>query len=207
MKMKQIIILLLSLTLIFVFVCSKNKPTEPPPPTDPRDYYPLQKDYGWRYINLGPGCDADAIYDSFDLKILGTNTRDTYTGFDRFRPDINDTNFIYEKADTLFLMKVGQGVPHLKILVGPIKENTSWSDENFDYLIQGFENVILTINGAPYKNCARIVKTNRNPAKPNVIHEWWAPSKGKVKEIEEEPSGACVRAEELRNFSESGVFP
>jgi len=205
-KMKQIITLLLSITLIFVLVCSKNKPTEPPQPTDPRDYYPLQKNYSWRYINLG-GTECNAISDSFVLTILGTNTRDTYTGFDRFRPDINDTNFIYEKADTLFLMKVGQGVPHLKILVGPIKENTSWSDENFDYLIQGFENVTLTINGVTYRRCARIIKTNRNPTKPNIVYEWWVPSYGKVKEMEEEPSGACVRAEELRAFSTSVVFP
>jgi len=205
--MKQIITLLLSITLIFVLVCSKNKPTEPPQPTDPLDYYPMQKDYSWRYINLGGGAECTTIGKSFDLTILGTNTRDTYTGFDRFRSDINDTNFIYEKADTLFLKKVGQGVPLLKILVGPIKENTSWSDENFDYLIQGFENVTLTINGVTYKRCAKIIKTHFNSPNHNVTYEWWAPSYGKVKEMEEEPSGPCVRAEELRSFTTSGVFP
>jgi hypothetical protein len=206
--MKQIVIfLLLSITLIFVFVCSKNKPTKPPYRDDPGYYYPRQEDYSWRYINLGTGCDVDAIYDSFDLTILGTNTRDGYLGFDRFRSDNNDTNFIYQKADTLFLKKVGQSVPVLKILVGPIKENTSWNDSNFNYRIEGFENVTLTINGVIFKKCAKIMKTYRNPTKHNVIYEWWAPSYGKAKEMEEEPSGDCVQAEELRSFTTSGVFP
>lgn len=203
---KIIILLLLSITLIFVFVCSKKKPTEPLPPTNPRDYYPLQKDYSWRYINLG-GTECHVISDSFDLTILGTNTRDTYTGFDRLGSKNNDTNFIYQKADTLFLMKVGQGVPLLKILVGPVKENTSWSDSNFNYHIDGLENVTLTINGITYKKCAKVIKTNRNPTKPNVTYEWWAPSYGEVKEMEEEPSGECVRAEELRYLSTGGVIP
>jgi hypothetical protein len=211
--MKQIIIfLLLSITLIFVFVCSKNKPTQPPYRDDPGYYYPRQKDYSWRYINLGGGAECATIVDSFDLAILGTNTRDGYLGFDRFRSDNNDTNFIYQKADTLFAEMLGPGVPPppynmFKILVGPVKENTSWSDSNFDYSIQGFENVTLTINGVIFKKCAKIIKTNRNPTKHNVIYEWWAPSYGKAKEMEEEPSGDCVRAEELRSFSKSGVFP
>jgi hypothetical protein len=208
MKMKHIIIfLLLSITLIFVFVCSKKKPTEPPIPENPRYYYPMQKDYSWRYINLGGGAECATIVDSFDLTILGTNTRDGYLGFDRFRSKNNDTNFIYQKADTLFLKKVGQSVPLLKILVGPIKENTSWSDSNFDYLIQRFENVTLTINGVIFKRCAKIIKTNRNPAKTNVIYEWWAPQYGEVKEIEMDVSDACIGAEELRSFTTSGVFP
>ncbi len=207
--MKQIIIfLLLSITLIFVFVCSKNNPTEPPYRDDPGYYYPLQKDYSWRYIHLSAGCDADAIHDSFDLTILRANTRHGNVGYDRFwNTDTNSITFIFKKADTLFTEQVGQTVPFYKILVGPIKENTSWSDSYFDYLIQKFENVTLTINGAPYKNCAKIIKTNRNPTKPNVIYEWWAPSYGKVKEREEEPSGPCVRAEELRSFTTSGIFP
>lgn len=207
-KMKKIIILLLSITLIFVFVCSKNKPTEPPQPTDPLDYYPMQKDYSWRYIHLSAGCDVNAIHDSFDLTILRANTRHGNTGYDRYRnTDTNSITFIFKKADTLFTEQVGQSVPFYKILVGPIKENTSWSDSNFNYLIQRFENVTLTINGAPYKKCAKIIIRNRNTTKPNVIYEWWAPSYGKVKEVEVEPSGDCVRAEELRSFTTSGVFP
>jgi hypothetical protein len=208
-KMKQIVIFfLLSITLIFVFVCSKNKPTEPLQPTDPLDYYPMQKDYSWRYIHLSAGCDANAIHDSFDLTILRANTRHGNAGYDRFRnTDTNSITFIFKKADTLFTEQVGQTVPFYKILVGPIKENTSWSDSNLNYLIQGFENVTLAINGVTYKRCAKIIKTNRNPAKPNVTYEWWAPSYGKVKDMEAEPSGPCVQAEELRSFTTPGVIP
>lgn len=195
------------MALVFVFVCTKDKPTKPPIPENPGYYYPRQKDYSWRYINLGPGCDADAIYDSFDLTILGASNRHGNVGFDRFRPDINDTNFIYEKADTLFLEKVGQGVPLFKILVGPIRAGTFWTDNYFEYLIQGFENVTLPISGVTYKRCAKIMKRNRNLTKPNKIYEWWVPEFGKVKEIEVDSSSACVRGEELRYFSPSGVMP
>jgi hypothetical protein len=207
--MKQIIIfLLLTITLIFVFVCSKNKPTEPPYRDDPGYYYPRQEKYSWRYIHLSAGCDANAIHDSFDLTILRANIRHGDVGYDRFRnTDTNSITFIFKKADTLFTEQVGQTVPFYKILVGPIKENTSWSDENFDYLIEGFENVTLTINGVTYRRCARIIKTNRNPTKPNIVYEWWAPSYGKAKEMEVEPSGDCVQAEELRSFTTSGVLP
>jgi hypothetical protein len=206
--MKQIIIfLLLSITLIFVFVCSKDKPVTPPIPENPGYYYPRQKDYAWRYIQLGrAGCDA--IYDSFDLKILGTNRRHDDVGFDRYRVDINDTNFIFEKKDTLFLEKVGQSAPLLKILVGPIRAGTFWRDSHYDYLIQGFEDVTLTINGETYKRCAKIIKTPRNPtpSKPDKVYEWWVPGYGEVKEIEDS-LGICVRAKELRYFSPTGVFP
>ncbi|MCK4428596.1 MAG: hypothetical protein KAW16_08950 [candidate division Zixibacteria bacterium] len=51
--MKQIIIfLLLAITLLFLFVFCEDKPTNPPPGENPGYYYPRQRDYGWRYIDL-----------------------------------------------------------------------------------------------------------------------------------------------------------
>jgi len=207
--MKQLsIFVLLSAVLIFLFVCCEDKSTNPPPPTDPRHYFPLNKDYGWRYIELyGPECDE--IRDSFDLIILGTKVRHNDVGFDRLRKDINDTNFIYPRRDTLFLEKVWGGVPDLKILVGPIQAGTIWNDQNFNYFIQGMEPCTLTINdGQIYKGCAKILKTNRyNPTTRNRVYEWWAPQHGEVKEIEVDTLGICRYAKELRYMTQSGEFP
>ncbi len=203
--MKQIIIfLILSTTLFFVFVCSEDKPVNPPIPKNPGYYYPMQEGYSWRYVELiKPGCHE--IHDSFDLKIVGTSRRHGDWGFDRFRPDINDTNFIYEKADTLFLEKVGQSVPLFKILVGPISKGTSWSDEYFNYEIERFENVTLTIDSSvTYKRCARIVKTKDGSL--ITIYEWWVPGYGEVKE-REDSLGTCVRAKELDEFNASSIIP
>lgn len=207
--MKQItIFFLLSIALLVLFVFCEDKPTNPPPGDDPGYYYPRQKDYGWRYIQLGSeGCDV--ISDSFDLTIVDRNVRHGDVGFDRLWEGSDDTIFIYEKADTLFEENVRHGVPHLKILVGPIKAETSWKDPSFYYLIQGFENVTLTINGETYKRCAKIIKTHRNPTptKPDKIYEWWVPGYGEVKEIWVDTSGTCVWAKELRYFSKTGEFP
>jgi hypothetical protein len=207
--MKQIVLFfLISMALVFVFVCTKDKPTKPPIPENPGYYYPRQKDYSWRYINLGPGCDADAIYDSFDLTILGASNRHGDVGFDRFRnADTSSIIFLFVRADTLFLEKVGQPDPLLKILVGPIRAGTYWRDQNSEYLIQGFENVTLTISGVTYKRCAKILRTNRNHPEYNKVIEWWVPEFGKIKEIEVDSSSACVRGEELRYFTPSGVMP
>jgi len=207
--MKQIVLFfLISVALVFVFVCSKDKTTKPPPREDPGYYYPRQKDYRWRYINLEPGCDAGAINDSFDLTILRATTRHGDVGFDRFRnADTSSIIFLFVKADTLFLEKVGQGVPLLKILVGPIRAGTFWRDQNFEYLIQGFENVTLTITGVTYNRCAKIIKTHFNSPNPNVTYEWWVPQYGLVKWIEVDTLDVCQSAEELRYFSPTGVFP
>jgi hypothetical protein len=207
--MKQITILfILLITPLFVFVCTKDKPVVPPWREDPSYYYPRQEKYSWRYINLGPGCDVHAIYDSFDLSILRANTRHGDVGFDRFRnADTSSITFIFKKADTLFAEQVGQSVPLLKILVGPIRAGTYWRDQNFEYLIQAFENVTLSITGVTYKSCAKILKTNRNHPEYNKVIEWWVPEYGEVREKEVDSRGVCQRATELRYFSPSGVFP
>ena len=207
--MKQIVLFfLIFMALVFVFVCSKDKTTNPPPREDPGYYYPRQKDYSWRYINLGPGCDAGAIHDSFDLTILRTTTRHGDVGFDRFRnADTSSITFLFVKADTLFAEEVGQSVPYLKILVGPIRAGTFWKDQNFEYLIQAFENVTLSITGVTYKGCAKILKTNRNHPEYNKVIEWWVPGYGEVREREVDSLDVCQRATELRDFSPSGVFP
>ena len=207
--MKRIVILiLLSIMPIFILVCTKDKPPQPGTPENPRYYYPLQKDYSWRYIQLiKPGCTE--IKDSFDLTILGANSRHSDVGYDRLWKGSDDTIFIYEKKDTLFEENVEHGVPIFKILVGPVRAGTFWKDAYYDYLIQGIEDVTLTINGETYKRCAKVVKTPRDPtpSKPDKIYEWWAPEKGEVKEVELDTLGICQRSIELRYFSPSGVFP
>ena len=207
--MKRIaLFFLISMALTFVFVCTKDKPVVPPWREDPAYYYPRQKDYSWRYIYLGKGCTASGIADSFDLTILGANTRHGDVGYDRYRgADTNSITFIFRKVDTLFAEQVGQTVPLDKILVGPIKAGTFWRDSHFEYLIQGFENVTLNINGETYKRCAKILKTNRNHPEYNKFIEWWAPQYGKVKKIEVDTLGVCQSAEELRYFTKTGEFP
>ncbi len=211
--MKQIIIfLLLAITLLFLFVFCEDKPTNPPPGENPGYYYPRQRDYGWRYIDLiKPGCQE--IKDSFDYKIVGTNRRHGDVGFDRlwYHSGVSsaDTYFIYLEGDTLFSENVEHGTPIYKILVGPIKAGTFWKDSYYDYLIQGFEDVTLTINGETYKRCAKIMKTPRNPTptKPDRVYEWWIPGYGEVKEMEVDISGVCQKAKELRYFTKTGQFP
>lgn len=206
--MKQTVLFLLIFSaLVFVSVCTKDKPPKPPLCEDPGCYYPRQKGYSWRYIELGsPGCDV--VSDTFILTILDANVRHGDVGFDRFRnADTNSIIFIFKKADTLFLEKVGGGVPLLKILVGPIRAGTYWRDQNFDYLIQGFENVTLSINGVTHKRCAKIMKTNRNHPEANRVFEWWSPEYGEVKEVEQDTSGTCQKATELDKFSTDPIFP
>lgn len=210
--MKQIVIfVILSIALLVLFVYCEEKSTNPPPPDNPGHYYPMQKDYSWRYVQLGgEGCGV--IADSFHHIILGTNKRDNEVGWDLgwyHLSEISDTSFIYEKGDTLFLKKVGQSVPRLKILVGPIKAGTSWKDSSFFYIIEGLEDITLTINGETYKRCAKIVKTFRNPSptKPDKVYEWWVPGYGEVKEMEVDKSDTCTLAKELRHFSKTGEFP
>jgi hypothetical protein len=212
--MKQIVLFsLIVMALVFVFVCTKDKTTNPPPREDPGYYYPRQKDYSWRYINLSPGCDAGAIHDSFDLTILRTNVRHGDVGFDRIRnADTSSITFLFVKADTLFAEEVGPGVPPppynmSKILVGPIRAGTFWKDQNFEYLIQGFENVTLSVTSVTYKSCARILITNRNHPEYNKVIEWWVPGDGEVREREVDSLDVCQRATELRFFSPTGVFP
>jgi hypothetical protein len=207
--MKQIVLFFfISTALGFVFVCNKNKPTPPTIPEDPSYYYPRQEKYSWRYIHLAPGCEKDAIADSFYFTILRANTRHGDVGYDRFRnADTNAITFIFKIADTLFAEPVGQGVPLYKILVGPVKAGTYWTDSYFNYLIQGFEDVTLTINGETYKRCAKIMKRYLNPTKTNKIYEWWVPQYGEVKWIEVDAADTCREATELRYFSPTGVFP
>ena len=207
--MKQItILIILLITPLFVFVCTEDKPPKPRPCDAPECFYPRQKDYSWRYIRLSKGCTASAIADSFDLTILGANTRHGDVGYDRFPgTDTNSSTFIFKKADTLFAEQVGQSVPFYKILVGPIKAGTYWTDSYFKYWIQAFENVTLEINGETYKNCAKIMKTYQNLTKTNTVYEWWVPQYGLVKEIEVDTAGICQSAKELRYFSTEGVFP
>ena len=202
--MKQIIIfLILSTTLFFVFVCSEDKPVNPPIPKNPGYYYPMQEGYSWRYVELiKPGCQE--IHDSFTVEIVGTSRRDDDWGFDRLYEASDDTYFIYEKGDTLFEENVAHGVPLFKILVGPITEETSWSDSYFDYEIQRFEDVTLTFKDVTYKRCARIVKTKSGSL--ITIYEWWVPGYGEVKE-REDSLGTCVRAKELDEFNASSIIP
>jgi hypothetical protein len=195
----------MSMALVFVFVCSKDKTTKPPPREDPGYYYPRQEKYRWVYAK---GCDASASSDSSVYTILRATTRHGDVGFDRcWNADTSSIIFLFVKADTLFLEKVGQGVPLLKILVGPIRAGTYWRDQNFEYLIQGFENVTLTITGVTYNRCAKIIKTHFNSPNPNVTYEWWVPQYGLVKWIEVDTLDVCQSAEELRYFSTGGVFP
>ena len=200
--MKQIIgLFLLSITLMFV--CCEDKSTNSRPRDDPGYYYPRQETYGWRYFHKGFNVPAD----TFDLVIIGTNRRHDDVGWDRLRKDIADTNFLYERADTLFLEKVGQSVPDLKILVGPIKAGAFWKDSNFEYLIQGFEACTLTINGETYKGCAKIMKTKGSSS--TIVYEWWAPGVGEVKEIEVDDDivGFCRYTKELLYFDRDWVDP
>jgi hypothetical protein len=207
--MKRITILfILLIAPLFVLVFCKDKPPKPRPCDAPECYYPRQKEYSWRYINLTKGCTASTIADSFDLTILGANTRHGDVGYDRFPDtDTNSITFIFKKADTLFAEQVGQTVPFYKILVGPIKAGTCWTDSYFQYWIQAFENVTLEINGETYKNCAKIMKKYQNPTKTNTVYEWWTTQYGLVKEMEVDTSGNCQSAEELRSFSTGDVYP
>ncbi|MFQ6032360.1 MAG: hypothetical protein ACE5K2_05500 [Candidatus Zixiibacteriota bacterium] len=204
--MKRITIFpLLSIALLMLFVFCEDKSNNPPPRDDPRFYYPLQKDHAWRYFQEG----RSVIPDTFELRIVGTNKREGNVGFDRLLVGSNDTIFIYEKGETLFAENVQRGVPLFKILVGPIKAGTSWKDENFDYVITGFEDVTLAINGEPYRNCAKIIKKYHNPTpgKPDKIYEWWAPGFGEAKEIWVDTSDVSQYTKELLYFSPTGIFP
>lgn len=203
--MKLIVaLLLLSSVLLFIFACSEDEPIRPPSQEDPRNYYPLGKNYGWRYFEQGLGVPAD----SFDLKILGTNTRHDNLGFDLQEVGVeDDTLFIYQDGDTLFEEVVPLSHLALKVLVGPVKTGTFWRDGNFEYLITGFENVTLNINDVTYRDCAKILKTYRNPAKTNRIYEWWAPQYGEVKELEVDTLDVSQYLKELIHFSRTGEFP
>ncbi len=202
--MRQIIgLFLLSLALTFVYC--EDKSSDPQPRDDPGYYYPRGENHGWRYIELSRHCTA--VHDSFDIKIVGRNTRDGRTGYDRLWVGSDDTVFVYVKADTLFEKNVEHGVPLYKILVGPVKGGTFWKDDYFEYLILGLESVTLTINGKTYKNAAKVMKTNRNPGLPNTVYEWWVPEFGEVREIEVDTSETCIRAKELRYFTADWVDP
>lgn len=200
--MKQItIFLILSVTLLSLLVCCEDKPNNPPPREDPRYYYPLHEGYGWRYFNKGRSTPADTI----DLLIVGTNRRHGNLGFDLVRVGSHDTVFIYEKANTLFEESAGQ----LKILVGPIRAGASWEDYYYEYRIEGFENVTLTINGATYKHCVKIVKRPHDPIppRPDRVYEWWVPQIGEVKEIWVDKDSVNLYTKELLYFIRTGVFP
>ena len=207
--MRQIIgLFLLSITLMFV--CCEDKSSNPLPLQHPGYYYPRQENSGWRYIDLKLGCTA--IHDSFDVKIVARSVRDGKTGFDRLRyyNGVEDGGivFIYEQGDTLFEMRdVEHGRWLLKILVGPVKGGTSWKDDYVDYLVSGLENVTLTMNGVTYKNCAKIMKTDPSPSQSNIVYEWWVPGYGKVREIEVNKDGTCLRAKELRYYDPVWVDP
>jgi hypothetical protein len=206
--MKQIIIILMLLTALFsLLVYCEDKPTEPPPADKPGYYYPRNVNYGWRYIQLKPGCTEP--FDSFDYKIIGTNVRNGNPGYDRvfeYKGVVSaDTYFIYQERDVIYEKNVPKGAPLLKVLVGPIKAGTSWKDGHWDYLILGLEDVTLAINGITYKGCAKILKTKDSAS--TKVYEWWAPQYGKVKVMEMYLPDSCKYAEELRSFTTKGYFP
>lgn len=202
---RMMVMLTVLLVILVVFECEQKKPNNPNL-EDPGYYYPLNSNYKWTYVLLGPGPECVASDDSFALTAIRSHTRHEGSGWD-ILSSIGDTGFVYRIGDTIFFeYKVTDGKPSYKVLVGPIKDGTSWTDAwDFDYYIMGFEDVNSSAAGVTYRRCAKIRRTRSDDPNPNYF--WWAPQYGKVKHAQENSSGDCLSGEELKRLDKPHVNP
>ena len=145
--MKQLLVIV-AVLLIFSLAlqCDKKKPNDIDF-EDPARFFPVNLEYTWTYALLGQGCLASEK----DTYVVTAQTKRTriVEGISRNGWDLEviaggeGTGFVYRVADTIFYWRqVGSTLPPYKLLVGPVKAGTNWTDRprhDFEYLIAGIE--------------------------------------------------------------------
>lgn len=179
--------------------------------TDPKYYFPINVDYMWLYVRIGPNC----LVTDDTISITVPSKSDRYiegiqrTGWDMVTLPGGDTSFAYQVSDTMFyLSSIRQTtLPPYRILVGPIKAGTFWKDRppyNYDYSIVGFEDVYSPIAGETFSKCAKVRRTS--PDNNKIKYYWWSTEFGKVKEIEYQ-SEQCLQGMELKYLDKTHIIP
>ena len=183
------------------------------PSKSPGYYFPINFHYTWTYVRLGMQCVA-----SEDSLVVTAQTETTRVveGVSRSGWDLvavagsEGTGFVYQVADTIFYWRDVTNLSVLpnKVLVGPITEHAHWTDRprhQFEYYIEGFEDLYSSVAGVTYRECLRIRRTL--PGFATSEFSWWAPLMGKVKEAEVDQSGQCLSGLELKRLEISSDFP
>lgn len=208
---KILIIIVILLVLLFAFHCeSKKKPTNPDL-DNPKYYFPINLEYEWTYVPLGPQCLADTEK-TFILTVTGKNNRDIEgeirNGWDIELSDSGGTSFAYQLGDTIFYKKdVNDQLPPYKYLVGPIQVGKSWTDRprySFDYSVVAFEDLPSDITNVTYPGCVKIRRTASDETKIKFI--WWAHKYGRVKEAVYQ-ADQCLQGEELKFLVTTPEYP
>lgn len=207
--MKTTLIILAALLSIFLVNCScDNKKPIDPKLQDPAYYFPINYEYKWTYVKLNTSCEIST--DSFSVTAATRNTRNLpglglKSGWDLVS-STGGTTFEYHEGDSIFTIDIGSTTLPAKVLVGPIKEGTFWTDaRGYEYLIVGFESIYSSAGGGVYEGCAKVRRTITGD--PKKTDFWWAPQIGKVKRTETNQSGQCVSGDELRRLDKSPEFP
>ncbi|MGB2979895.1 MAG: hypothetical protein WBC77_01445, partial [Candidatus Zixiibacteriota bacterium] len=122
--------------------------------------------------------------------------------------DGGGTGFVYRVADTIFHWRdVGSTLPPYKLLVGPVKAGTNWTDRprhDFEYLIAGIEDFYSPTANHTFKGCAKVKRIH--PDLSEVKYYWWAPAWGKVREADFEGE-QCLGGEDLKRLEKNPEYP
>ena len=209
--MKQILVIFTILLLLsFAFQCSDEKKPNNPDLEDPSYYFPINFEYKWTYVSLGPQCvpKPDSFVITAETKNNRTIDEISRSGWDLVTSPGGGTGFVYRVGDSIFYKKnVNDPVSPYKILVGPIQKGTFWKDHlphTYEYSIVGFEDLYSPIAGETYRGCAKVQRITSDDTK--IKYFWWAPQFGRVKEAEYQ-SGQCLQGEELKRLDKSPYHP
>jgi hypothetical protein len=205
---------IIAFLLLFALVLQCDD--DPPPPIDfedPGRYYLINQEYTWTYARLGLNCTVSED-DTFTVTAQKRSTR-VVEGVSHNGWDIvavtggGGTGFVYRVADTIFFwadVNLPQVLPY-KVLVGPIKDGTFWTDRprhDYEYEIQGFEDYYSASANHTYEGCAKIKRTT--PGQTRVQYAWWAAPEAKVAEIYYE-SAQCKEGWQLKRRYTNPEYP
>ena len=180
---------------------------------DPGRYYLINQEYTWTYARLGLNCTVSED-DTFKITAQKRSTRVvegvSQNGWDIVAvTDGGGTGFVYRVADTIFFwadVNLPQVLPY-KVLVGPVKQGTFWSDRprhDYEYEIQGFEDYYSASANHTYEGCAKIKRIS--PGQTRVQYTWWAAPEAKVAEIYYE-SAQCKEGWQLKRRYTNPQYP
>jgi hypothetical protein len=208
---RSLVIAAFWLLLPFVLQCDEKKP----PPIDfedPGRYYLINQDYKWTYARLGLNCTVSED-DTFAVTAQKRSTRVvegvSHNGWDIVAVTSGGgTGFVYRVADTIFYWAdVTLQVPPYKVLVGPVKKGTHWTDRprhTYDYDIEAFEDYYSASANHTYQGCAKIKRID--PGQSRVQYTWWAAPEAKVAEIYYE-SAQCREGWQIKRRYTNPEYP